>query len=80
MYKVILSAHGNPYRYQDPNMEVAKRKVASAESVEECQRIVRDYIDDNVLGEGNWTGGDVFLDDERIGCIAYNGTFFRKGL
>lgn len=40
-----------------------------ADSIEECQRLVRNYIEDNCLGAGNWTGGRVFENGVKVGYI-----------
>lgn len=78
-YSVTLSAHGNPDHYESPYEEVAAGGVAHAESIEECQQIVREYIDKHALGGGNWTGGDVYLHGEVIGRISYNGRYWPVG-
>ena len=78
MYTVKLSSCGNidygqnPY---EPLYDVPKR-VIKATSIEECQQIVRNYIDFYNLGSGNWDGGDVFKDGKLIGYISYNGRYW----
>ena len=78
-YTVTLSAHGNPDRRQDPNSEIADSYVTEADSIEECQKAVRWYIDTFCIGSGNWTGGAVYEDGEQSGYISYNGRYWPKG-
>jgi hypothetical protein len=47
-------------------------------SIEDAQSKVRKYIDDNDLGGGNWTGGDVYKDGKKIGRISYNGRWWSE--
>lgn len=47
-------------------------------SIEECVTACRDYIDENELGGGNWTGGTVFKDSEPFAYISYNGRVWDK--
>ena len=46
-------------------------------TIEEAQAQCRAYIEQNGLGGGNWTGGQV-TDETKyvVGRIAYNGRFF----
>ena len=84
MYTVTLSACGNPDHNENPYSNIVngieiESKTAKANSIEECQRLVCDYIEQNDLGAGNWTGGKVSKDNEWIGYISYNGRYFEKG-
>lgn len=78
MYIVVLSSCGNPDFNQNPYEPVygVPKRVLKATSIEECQQIVRNYIDFYNLGGGNWYGGDVFKDGKHIGNISYNGRFW----
>lgn len=78
MYTVKLSSCGNPDFDQNPYESVygVPKRVMRATSIEECQRIVRNYIEFYNLGSGNWDGGDVFKDGKLIGNISYNGRFW----
>ena len=78
-YTVTLSAHGNPDHGESPYRNVAPKATRSAESIEECQQIVRSYIEANDLGSGNWTGGAVYEGEQQIGYISYNGRYWPKG-
>jgi len=39
----------------------------------EASAVCRAYIERNGLGGGNWTGGQVFEDDQQIASVSYNG-------
>ena len=77
MYTVVLSSCGNPDFNQNPYepMYGASKRIHKATSIEECQQIVRNYIDFYNLGSGNWDG-DVFKDGKLIGYISYNGRYW----
>ena len=84
MYKVILSACGNIDHGENPvdnfvNGIRVYETVQKAETIEECQQLVRIYIGKYDLGGGNWTGGCVFKGDEQVGYISYNGRYWEKG-
>lgn len=84
MYTVTLSACGNIDHDENPYDNivsgiVVETEIAEANTIEECQGIVRDYIEKNYLGAGNWTGGKVFENNEQIGNISYNGCYWKKG-
>ena len=80
MYTVKLSTCGNPDFNQNPYEPLygVPKRVIKATSIEECQQIVRNYIDFYDLGSGNWIGGQVYDEnDNLIGRIHYNGSFTR---
>lgn len=84
MYKVTLSACGNIDHDENPYDNIVDgiridAQIAEANSIEECQKIVRKYIENNCLGGGNWTGGKVFKGNEQVGYISYNGRYWEKG-
>ena len=84
MYKVVLSACGNIDHYENPynnivNGTKVKSNIAECSCIEDCQKAVRNYIEENNLGSGNWSGGKVFKDNEQIGYISYNGRYWEKG-
>lgn len=78
MYTVKLSACGNIDYGQNPYelLYGVPKRVIKATSIEECQQIVRNYIDFYNIGSGNWDGGDVFKDGKFIGYISYNGRYW----
>ena len=77
-YKVILSAHGNIDHGENPYKPLFPEKEVQADSIEECQKIVRNFIDETDIGGGNWTGGKVYdlRTGEKVGYISYNGRFW----
>lgn len=42
-------------------------------SIEEASDVCCNFIDENDLGGGNWSGGNVFRDGEMVARISYNG-------
>lgn len=84
MYKVILSACGNPDHNESAfhcvvNGKYVKGRIAKASSIAGCVTITQNYITNNDLGAGNWTGGKVYdKDDNYVGRISYNGRFWDK--
>lgn len=78
-YKVELKSCGNPDKGQDPFAPLwgAGTHIVPVETIEEAQEVVRDYIEMNGLGGGNWAGGKVWTeDDQYLGYISYNGRFW----
>ena len=77
-YTVTLGAYGNIDHGENPYkaLQGVFQGTKQAETIEELQQIVRTYIDDNDLGSGNWSGGDVFEDGKKIGRISYNGRWW----
>ena len=85
MYKLILQACGNPDHKENPydniiNGEIIQKEQKICNTIEECQMAVRDYIETQNLGAGNWSGGYVFDEyDNQEGYISYNGKYWEKG-
>lgn len=80
-YSVLLESCGNIDHSQNPNKALdgvpTQRVVAS--SIEECQSLVKEYIDKYNLGGGNWAGGEVRdMLGNVIGQISYNGRYWTK--
>ena len=79
-YAVTLSAHGNIDHGQNPYEMLygVSPEMGYADTIEELQQIVREYISENALGSGNWTGGEVYdaSEDLKIGYISYNGRYW----
>ena len=75
-YCVKVSAHGNPDHGQHPLAEMAIGGFIYADTIEQCQGIVRRYIEEHALGAGNWTGGEVYDNGVQIGHISYNGRYW----
>jgi len=80
-YSVLLESCGNIDYGQNPNMALdgVPTKREGAPSIEECQHLVKKYIDEYNLGGGNWAGGEVCGDNgDVIGHISYNGRYWTK--
>ena len=77
-YSVELSAHGNIDHGEDPfaRLEGVEYGRRSADTIEELQQIVRDYIEENDLGSGQFTGGTVRDGEKVIGKISYNSRYW----
>lgn len=76
-----LSAHGNPDHGENPGEPVASEKVLIVSSFAEASRVCRDYIEENGLGSGNWSGGAVHeVDtDVHVANVSYNGRCWSCG-
>lgn len=73
---VILSHDANPDipgGYWSFPGDDGRPKAVAVTSLEEASRVCRTYIEDNELGGGNWTGGDVVDEGNKIASISYNG-------
>jgi hypothetical protein len=44
-----------------------------------ASKACRDYIEENDLGGGNWTGGDIRENGKVVGKVGYNGTVWPPG-
>lgn len=72
---VELSAQSNPDfdRYSHEGSINIKPKKVKVKSIDEAISKVRNFINDNDLGGGNFTGGALYDGDKKIGRISYNG-------
>lgn len=79
-YKVVLTAHGNIDHGANPYAMVAPPLNVFADTIEELQQAVRDYIEEYDLGGGNWTGGQVSetATGKKVGYISYNGRYWEE--
>ena len=70
---VFLASCGNPDRnqYSAPSYP----EVVTVADVESAVKMAKKYRDQNDLGGGNWSGGEVYENGAFIGRIAYNGRF-----
>ena len=75
-YTVILANCGNPDRGQDASRRLpgTVRKVVAVDDFPAASKACRDYIEENDLGGGNWTGGDIRENGKVIAKVSYNGT------
>ena len=82
-YKVNLDTVGNPDHGENPFRPLGgvESRVVDVDSIEEAQRVVRQYIEENDLGGGNWAGGKVWRTEDNVcvGEISYNGRFWEGG-
>jgi hypothetical protein len=73
--EVELGAEPNPdhsYKSHSGSVKIKTHKV-KVKSLTEAQNKVREFIDENDLGSGNFTGGDLFSHGKKIGRVSYNG-------
>lgn len=75
--KVILSSVGNPDMGQDPGKPYVfcePDRVVQVSSCVEASKLCHAFIKDNELGSGNWSGGQIFNDDnQHMATVSYNG-------
>jgi len=75
--KVILSSIGNPDFRQDPNQPLfgcEPCKTLPVSSFKEARDLCVKFIGDNDLGSGNWNGGQILDENEKIiAFVSYNG-------
>jgi hypothetical protein len=82
-YIVQLASLGNIDFGQDPRRSlpgVPKRRVR-VDSLRAASTACRKYIEDNELGGGNWTGGDVIDAATKtvVAHVSYNGRVWNPG-
>jgi hypothetical protein len=75
-YTVVLDNCGNPDRGQDPSRRLpgTARKLVPAKDFAAASKACRDYIEENDLGGGNGTGGEIRENGKVVGKVGYNGT------
>lgn len=72
--QIELAACTNP----DDNQRRHSRRAIPAykvpvSSYEEASRLVQEFIEDNDLGGGNWSGGAVYKNGKQVAYVSYNG-------
>ena len=80
-YTVRLSTCGNIDKGQNPYepMYGVPSYTLKCQTIDECIKEVREYIEYYYIGGGNWTGGQVYYDNGNlIGRIYYNGRFIQQ--
>jgi hypothetical protein len=73
--EVELGAEPNPShssRSHEGSVKIKTHRV-KVKSLSEAQNEVRGFIEENDLGAGNFTGGDLFSHGKKIGRVSYNG-------
>lgn len=78
--QVRLESRGNPDFGQNPDEPVwgAVDQTVEVSSLKEASAVCLKYCDDNDLGGGNWTGGQITEDGKAIGYVSYNGRVWDK--
>ena len=79
---VLLAARGNPDFSEDPSRTpwgMPPDRVVMVSGMDGARCAVRNFIDHNGVGGGQWVGGDVWQGGKRLGGIAYNGSYFEAG-
>lgn len=75
--KVKLASVGNPDFGQHPDQPLygcEADKIVPVKSFKEASELCQQFIEDNDLGAGNWSGGEIFNDkNEVIAHVSYNG-------
>lgn len=74
-YQIELSAEPNPDfspGSHEATVNIPVKKV-SVKSIDEARKRVIDFISENDLGSGNWTGGQIYQNGKPIAHISYNG-------
>lgn len=66
--------------YSRPEYNEFELEYRKSNSIEELQKAVRNFIDENDVMSSEWEGGQVYdlETSQLIGFIAYNGKFFTK--
>lgn len=82
-YSVELKACGNIDHNEDPYNNIVRgekvpKNIKKASSIEECQELVKNYIDEYNLGGGNFINAKVYKNNTYIGYISYNGRFWNE--
>ena len=69
-----------PLAYSRPEYNEFELKYKKSNSIEELQKVVRDFIDKNDVMSNEWEGGQIYdlETNQLIGFIVYNGKFFTK--
>lgn len=81
--RVELSSVGNPDFGQNPNeilWGAEPNRMVEVKTFEDASFECMKFINDNDLGSGNWSGGDLLNDHgARIGYVSYNGRVWNLG-
>lgn len=67
--KVVLASVGNPDHGQDPTKPMygcESNKIVPVASFKEASQKCMQFIADNDLGGGNWAGGQIMDDQDKI--------------
>ena len=80
MYQVKPRIFGNPDRGQNPDIEPygVNPKTFTADQLESLRYQIREWMEDNGLGSGNWGTARVFKDGKEYGYMSYNGRIWDR--
>lgn len=76
--QVVLANVGNPDYRQDPENPLpgAPNRIVAAKDLAEASQLCRDYIRENDLGGGNWTGGLILKGGKEFARVHYGGSIW----
>ena len=80
--KLLLASDGNPDYGQDPNQRFpgcTNDQLIDVNTLKEASITCRQYIEENELGGGNWSGGQVYQNNRLIAEVSYNGRVWALG-
>jgi hypothetical protein len=71
---------GNPDRGQNPNTRPygVVPKTFTASNLDALRNQIREWLDENDLGGGNWGTAKVFKDKRLYGYMSYNGRIWDR--
>ena len=79
-YWILLANRGNPDHAQNPRARVfgtPRDTWAGARNLGHASALAQAYRNENSLGAGNWTGGQVLdRDGQQVARVAFNGRVF----
>ena len=81
-FTVVFDTRGNPDFGQDPRRPLPglRRCTVHVLSLRDASRACRSFIEENEVGGGNWTGGQVHdAFGELVAQISYNGRAWKPG-
>lgn len=79
--KVFISNRGNIDFGQDPTKPIYgtfSDYFVKVKNEEEASSVCRAYIEENDIGGGAWTGGQIFVGKELVSYVSYNGMVWDK--
>lgn len=78
-FEVTLESVGNPDhgQYPDASLPGVACGRCAVTSLKEAAAKCREFIDENDLGGGNWSGGDVYEEGTLVARVSYNGRVWR---
>lgn len=80
MFFVTLAATDNfDYESDAEALRAATAQRVQVKDLAEAAQVCRQYIEDNDLGAGHWSGGQVFEGDREVARVSYNGRLWYAG-